>query len=120
MVVAVAPGKSVLIIDDHSAVADMLERAFRRAGYRVSLARRGAAGITKAFAERHAAVVLDLRLPDISGLEVARALRPIVPPVVLFVLKRLSRCTNGRGVDETWCNGRPAKAGSTRIARWRR
>ncbi len=65
----------LLVVDDDAAVLDALERALRTEGYCVDCVRCGYDALT-AQADRPAdALVLDLRLPDLDGLEVCRRLR---------------------------------------------
>ncbi len=65
----------LLVIDDTEANRYAVARHLRANGYNVREASTGQAGLDLAFAERPDLVVLDIRLPDISGLEVARVLR---------------------------------------------
>jgi len=65
----------ILVVDDDRAVREALERALELDGYEVELASDGAAAI--AAIERRApdAIVLDVMMPVIDGLELARRLR---------------------------------------------
>lgn len=65
----------VLLIEDDPALSDGLERALRRAGYAVDLAQDGAGGVAAARAQSYGAILLDLGLPDVSGMTVLRELR---------------------------------------------
>ncbi len=65
----------ILVIDDDRRVRELLEIAFTAHGYRVITAVDGEDGIRKALHERPDLVVLDVRLPKRSGLEVCEALR---------------------------------------------
>jgi len=65
----------ILVCDDEPAVRDALERALRLEGYEVDLARDGEEALA-ALAQRPAsAVVLDLLMPGLDGIEVCRRLR---------------------------------------------
>jgi two-component system response regulator MprA len=65
----------VLVVDDEPAVRDALERALRLEGYSVELAPDGAAAL-EALARRPAdAVVLDVLMPGLDGLDTCRLLR---------------------------------------------
>lgn len=69
------PAQSVLLIDDDADCRWLYATALEHAGFRVMLAETGAEGIRLA-AERHPDVILlDLRLPDMHGADVARAIR---------------------------------------------
>ena len=65
----------VLVVDDEPAVRQALERALRFEGYTAELAEDGMAGLA-AHAERPAdAIVLDIAMPRLDGLEMCRRLR---------------------------------------------
>jgi two-component system response regulator MprA len=65
----------ILVVDDEPAVRDSLERALRLDGYEVDLARDGRDGLVKLRERAPDAIVLDLLMPLMDGLEVCRALR---------------------------------------------
>jgi DNA-binding response OmpR family regulator len=76
---------SLLFIEDDDQIRLALTMALEDEGYRVREAPDGASGLT-AFGEREAdLVLLDLRLPDMSGFDVCRALRAssIVPIIII-------------------------------------
>jgi two-component system, OmpR family, KDP operon response regulator KdpE len=75
----------VLAVDDEPAMLTALARGLQRAGYEVIVARDGADGIAAAASARPDLVVLDLRLPDLDGIEVVRRLRTwTTVPIVLL------------------------------------
>ncbi|MGZ4186792.1 MAG: response regulator transcription factor [Solirubrobacteraceae bacterium] len=65
----------LLVVDDDRALRDVLRRALTLAGYDVRLAESGAGALAEVAAAAPDAVVLDVGLPDIDGLEVCRLLR---------------------------------------------
>ena len=65
----------LLVVDDDRALRDVLRRALTLAGYEVRLADSGAGALAEIAASVPDAVVLDVGLPDIDGLEVCRLLR---------------------------------------------
>jgi DNA-binding response OmpR family regulator len=76
---------SLLFIEDDDAIRLALTLALEDEGYEVREAADGRSGLA-AFAEREPdLVLLDLRLPDVSGFEVCRALRSssIVPIIIV-------------------------------------
>ena len=76
---------SLLFIEDDDQIRLALTMALEDEGYRVTEAPDGATGLA-AFAEKEAdLVLLDLRLPDMSGFDVCRALRAgsIVPIIII-------------------------------------
>lgn len=66
---------SLLIIEDDLDIAEMLDAYFRMAGYSVKSVNWGEDGVTECINHTPDVVILDIRLPDIDGFEVARRLR---------------------------------------------
>jgi two-component system response regulator MprA len=65
----------VLIVDDEPAVRAALDRALRLDRYEIELAGDGREALDRLAETRHDAVVLDVMMPGIDGLEVCRRLR---------------------------------------------
>jgi len=79
----------VLVVDDEATLAELLTMALRFEGWEVSSAADGLGAVRAARDFRPDAVVLDMMLPDIDGLEVLRRLRAESPDVpVLFLTAR--------------------------------
>ena len=68
-------GKVVLIVEDERDVVDLLALNLRKAGFAISTAMDGAAGLQKARSEKPAFIILDLMLPKMPGLEVCKILK---------------------------------------------
>jgi two-component system, OmpR family, response regulator MprA len=64
-----------LIVDDEPAVRSALDRALRLDGYEVQMAADGAQALDRIADTRQDAVVLDVAMPGIDGLEVCRRMR---------------------------------------------
>jgi DNA-binding response OmpR family regulator len=67
----------ILVVDDEPAVGDALKRVLEANGYAVVIAETGLAGITQARRKRFHVGIIDLGLPDTSGLEVIKAVREL-------------------------------------------
>lgn len=80
-----APGPLVLIVEDDEAVRRVLTTSLAGEGHRVIEAENGATALRMAAQYAPDLVVLDLGLPDLDGVEVARRLRTwtAVPIIVL-------------------------------------
>jgi two-component system response regulator MprA len=65
----------LLVVDDDRALREVLRRALSLAGYEIRLAESGAQALADVNGSVPDAVVLDVGLPDIDGLEVCRLLR---------------------------------------------
>ena len=85
---AVAPvqATSLLIIEDDENISSAIQEYFSRAGYNVSTAGDGLAGIELAAKARPDAVVLDLMLPKMDGLAVCKELRLKAPQMPILML----------------------------------
>lgn len=70
-----ADKESLLIVEDDVDVAEMLTAYFRAQGYEVQAVNWGEDAIQTCRATHPDLVILDIRLPDIDGFEVARRLR---------------------------------------------
>jgi len=66
---------SILIVDDDRSVADTFSRLLTLEGYEVTTALDPAVGLELAESIRPGAIILDLRMPLISGIQFLRAVR---------------------------------------------
>jgi DNA-binding response OmpR family regulator len=78
----------VLLVEDDARLADMLKEYLGQAGFGVTVAARGTAALERLVDEHYHAVVLDLMLPDMDGLEVCRQLRARDDTPVLMLTAR--------------------------------
>ncbi|RSN48783.1 DNA-binding response regulator [Actinomadura sp. WAC 06369] len=77
----------VMVVDDHPMWRDAVARDLAEAGHEVvATAGEGRAAVRVAAAARPQVAVVDLQLPDISGVEVTRHLAAADPPVRVLVL----------------------------------
>src|SRR6266566_4811652 len=65
----------ILLIEDDARLAEMVSEYLGEAGFRVSVAAQGRSGLDRLAREPFDALVLDLMLPDMDGLELCRELR---------------------------------------------
>jgi DNA-binding response OmpR family regulator len=65
----------VLLVEDDARLADMLSEYLGQAGFRITIATQGAAALEKHSSAEYDAIVLDLMLPDMDGLDVCRRVR---------------------------------------------
>jgi len=65
----------ILLVDDDPRLAGMVSEYLGEAGFRVTIAADGRAGLERLAHEPYDALVLDLMLPDMDGLEVCRQVR---------------------------------------------
>lgn len=79
-------GSALLIVDDDDNLRLRLVRAMNARGYEARDAATGTAALAIAVAEAMDFALIDLRLPDMNGLEVVRGLKTVSPATRLVVL----------------------------------
>jgi two-component system response regulator PrrA len=67
--------RSILIVDDDRSVADTFARMLKLEGFSVSTALDASAGLALAEAIRPQAIILDMRMPLINGIQFLRQVR---------------------------------------------
>ena len=78
----------LLLVEDDVRLADMLSEYLGQAGFRITIAARGAAALEKLSNGEYDAIVLDLMLPDMDGLDVCRQVRTRSDTPVLMLTGR--------------------------------
>ena len=78
--------KRILLIEDEAPLVRSVSWLLESAGFHVTAAMSGRAGLTCAVEARPDLVILDLRLPDMDGYQVCRELRKLYAPWMLPVL----------------------------------
>ncbi|MET4046336.1 DNA-binding response regulator [Rhodococcus sp. 1163] len=76
----------ILVVDDDRAVRDSLRRSLTFNGYTVDIAVDGLDALEKIAADRPDALVLDVMMPRLDGLEVCRRLRSVGDDLPILVL----------------------------------
>jgi DNA-binding response OmpR family regulator len=76
----------VLVVEDDDAIAQVLQRSLRMEGYEVRIAGNGTAALDEAHGFLPDLLILDLGLPGLDGVEVAKALRKSGDDVPILVL----------------------------------
>jgi DNA-binding response OmpR family regulator len=65
----------ILVVEDEAAIAEIIRLNLARAGYGVQVERDGLSGLAAVHTHRPAAIVLDVGLPGLDGIELCRRLR---------------------------------------------
>jgi two-component system KDP operon response regulator KdpE len=80
-----ADAQLVLVVDDEQPITRAISAALSARGYRADVATTGQQALEKAAGQSPAAIILDLGLPDVDGIEVLRRIRDWsdVPVIVL-------------------------------------
>jgi two-component system, NtrC family, response regulator AtoC len=77
---------NVLLIDDDRATRELLREVLQKEGYTVGEAKTGQEALAQAQALPFEVVLADLRLPDLNGIEVLRALHGLDPDLSVIVM----------------------------------
>lgn len=76
----------VLVIDDEEIARISCQRVLKREGIEVTLAGSGREGLDILMRERHDLVLVDLKMPEMDGVEVARRIRDYDPNIVTIII----------------------------------
>lgn len=79
----------ILIVEDEAKIARVIQLELEHEGYTVEIARDGRKGLDKVKQNHHDLVLLDIRLPELNGLEVLRRIRKSgnTLPVILLTAR---------------------------------
>lgn len=77
---------TILIVDDEKLLRWSLQQNFLKEGYEVISAEKGMQGIEAFKAERPDVVLLDIHLPDISGLNVLEGIKEVDPNAIVLMV----------------------------------
>jgi len=70
-----AGSKTILFVEDDKPIAEMYSRVLERVGYQVEFAYNGAEGLRKAQSKHYDLILLDIMMPEKTGIEVLDELR---------------------------------------------
>lgn len=82
------PARSVLLVEDDDAIADMLRGFFERDGYRFLHALTGEEAVERLRLRPVSAILLDLNLPGVDGIETCRRIRQFTRTPVIMLTAR--------------------------------
>lgn len=68
-------GRSVLCVEDEPFISELYARALHKAGYSVTVITDGAEALVEAQKNTYDIILLDLMVPNLTGVEILRALR---------------------------------------------
>jgi two-component system response regulator PilR (NtrC family) len=76
----------ILVVDDEPSMREMLRIVLRRDGYDVVVAQNGTEALERLRTEPFDLLLSDIRMPDVSGVDVLRAAKQMHPEVLAFVM----------------------------------
>jgi two-component system, OmpR family, response regulator RegX3 len=94
-----ADGVRILVVEDEESLADSVRYNLEREGYAVSVAADGPQALARFRNERPSLVILDLMLPDISGLDVCRTIRADSDVPIIMVTAKDSEADKVSGLE---------------------
>ncbi|HEV2247718.1 MAG TPA: sigma 54-interacting transcriptional regulator, partial [Terriglobia bacterium] len=83
----------LLIVDDEPSLCQMLEIAFRKDGHKVDTVRSGEAALKKIDAQAYDLVISDIRMPDLSGIDLLKRVREAGNSVAFILITAVPTMT---------------------------
>lgn len=82
--------EKIIIVDDESDVLDLCKRILENKGYQVTIAHSGREVVEYAQQEHFDLLLTDIRMPGMSGLEVAQAVKQFAPNIICVTMTGFS------------------------------
>ena len=82
----VSENATILVIDDEEAIRDSCSQVLTKAGYRTQTAQDGNAGLRKITEAKPDLVLVDLKMPGMSGMELLEKIAEIDPSIISVVI----------------------------------
>jgi two-component system, OmpR family, response regulator RegX3 len=92
-------GTSILVVEDEESLADSVRYNLEREGYRVSVAPDGRRALERFRSDPPSLVILDLMLPEVSGLDVCRTIRSDSDVPIIMVTAKDSEADKVTGLE---------------------
>jgi len=89
--------KKVLIVDDDEYILETAKDILEEKGFEVHLAKNGASALEKAREVKPVVALLDIKLPDIEGIELLRKLKEMDPGLYVIILTGYASLENAIG-----------------------
>jgi len=80
----------VLVVDDEKSMRDLLAITLQKAGYEVTLAEGGAAAMEAIRRDPFDAIITDLRMPKVDGLQVLRCAKDLSPDTAVIMVTAMA------------------------------
>ena len=104
--------KKVLCIEDEFFISELYTRALTKAGYEVKVIVDGLQGLAAAMTDEYDIILLDIMVPNMTGIEIIRHLREEKPDLraKIIIATNLDQGTDNRGEIEQHADGYIIKA----------
>jgi len=77
---------TLLVVDDEAAICGACRRILKRVGFRVHVSRDAGVGLGRAVADDYSAILLDIRMPEMDGIQFLQQLRKRKPDVPVMIM----------------------------------
>ncbi|MBL7204474.1 MAG: response regulator [Desulfobacteraceae bacterium] len=84
----------VLVIDDESVICDACDLVLTEKGHTVDYCKTGKTGLIAIERDTYDVILLDMKLPDIDGMEILETLRAEMPATYVIVMTGYSTVSN--------------------------
>lgn len=109
--------RTILCIEDEHFISELYARALKKAGYQVTIEGDGVKALAEAQTNQYDIILLDLMVPNMTGIEILRALRDParVPPIrsKIIITTNLEQREDVRADIEKQADGYVVKAEMT-------
>ena len=107
-----AGSKTILFVEDDKPISEMYARLLTKAGYQVDFAVTGAEGLTKAAAKHYDLILLDIMMPEKTGIEVLHELRanPAQAETKIIILTNMAQDKTSQEAMKAQADGYLVKA----------
>jgi DNA-binding response OmpR family regulator len=108
--------KKILVVEDDVFISELYIRAIRKAGYDVTHAPAGNSGLEEGLSGKYDLMLLDIMIPDMTGVEVLKKLREQkyqVPNMKIVITTNLEQEESTREAVEALADGYIIKADIT-------
>jgi DNA-binding response OmpR family regulator len=110
-------GRNILCIEDEHFISELYTRALTKGGYRVTVIADGVEALKEAQTNTYDVILLDLMVPNLTGIEILRTLRDParVPPLTakIIIITNLEQREDVRADIEKQADGYIVKADMT-------
>jgi DNA-binding response OmpR family regulator len=109
------PQKKILIIEDEQFIGELYTRALSRAGYEPTVANDGVKGLELAKSDQYDIILLDLMMPNMTGMDILSHLREEAPDLhgKIIVTTNLEQRDEKRDAIQQLADGYLIKANVT-------
>jgi two-component system response regulator RegX3 len=97
--VGVEPAQRILVVEDEESLADSVRYNLEREGFKVDVATDGRRALDRFRSDPPALVILDLMLPELSGLDVCRSIRAESDVPIIVVTAKDSEADKVTGLE---------------------